>query len=113
MRDLGFRYRALASSGHEAVAESLRGYHLVDVDEAGIRAATRALSASPAVALVERVPNRWLCARPSDPLLNRQWGLRAIRWFQRKSARRLPGMKKKSFTSAYGHGLIDVARALT
>jgi subtilisin family serine protease len=36
------------------------------------------------VAFVERVPNRWLCATPSDPLLNRQWGLRAIRWFHAK-----------------------------
>ena len=79
--DLGARYRALASSGHEALRETLSGYHLLDVGEPGIRAATRALSASRAVALVERVPNRWLCAAPSDPLLNKQWGLRAIRWF--------------------------------
>ena len=30
---------------------------------------------------VEPVPNRWLNACEADPLLNRQWGLRAIRWF--------------------------------
>jgi subtilisin family serine protease len=41
----------------------------------------KTLRASRAVTLVERVPNRWLCASPSDPLLNRQWGLSAIRWF--------------------------------
>lgn len=79
--DLGARYRALAASGHEAVRETLAGYHLLDVGERGVKAAMRALSASRAVALVEPVPNRWLCATPSDPLLNLQWGLRAIRWF--------------------------------
>ena len=79
--DLGARYRALASSGHEAIRETLSGYHLLDVGERGVKAAMRALEASRAVALVEPVPNRWLCATPSDPLLNLQWGLRAIRWF--------------------------------
>jgi subtilisin family serine protease len=82
--DLGTRYRALASSGHEALRETLAGYHLLDVGERGVKAAIRALSASRAVALVEPVPNRWLCATPSDPLLNLQWGLRAIRWFNAK-----------------------------
>jgi subtilisin family serine protease len=37
------------------------------------------LTASPAVEFVEPVPNRW--PAEADPQLNRQWGLRAIRWF--------------------------------
>jgi hypothetical protein len=91
MRDLGSRYRALAASGHAAVRETLTGYHLLDVGERGVKAAIRVLSASRAVAFVEPVPNRWLCATPSDPLLNLQWGLRAIRWFnaRRPSAARV------------------------
>ena len=40
------------------------------------------LRASKAVDLVEPVPNRWLSA--ADPMVNRQWGLRAIRWFDGK-----------------------------
>ena len=37
------------------------------------------LRASKAIDLVEPVPNRWLSK--ADPMINRQWGLRAIRWF--------------------------------
>jgi len=31
----------------------------------------------------------------------------------RKTARKLPAMKQKSFTREYGHGLVDVEKALT
>jgi Subtilase family len=42
----------------------------------------RTVESSPAVAFAERVPARWLSAvAPTDPRHNRQWGLRAIRWF--------------------------------
>jgi hypothetical protein len=43
----------------------------------------RTVESSPAVAFAERVPARWLSALPqeADPRHNRQWGLRAIRWF--------------------------------
>jgi hypothetical protein len=42
----------------------------------------RTVESSPAVAFAERVPARWLSAvGPADPRHNRQWGLRAIRWF--------------------------------
>ena len=41
------------------------------------------LRASNAVEFVEPVPNRWLSAA-ADPLINRQWGLRAIHWFDGK-----------------------------
>jgi subtilisin family serine protease len=42
----------------------------------------RTVESSPAVAFAERMPARWLSAEPAaDPRHNRQWGLRAIRWF--------------------------------
>jgi hypothetical protein len=42
----------------------------------------RTVESSPAVAFAERVPARWLSAVvPADPRHNRQWGLRAIHWF--------------------------------
>src|SRR5436190_2752234 len=41
----------------------------------------RTVESSPAVAFAERVPARWLSADAADPRHNRQWGLRAIRWF--------------------------------
>jgi hypothetical protein len=43
----------------------------------------RTVESSRAVAFAERVPARWLSAaqEEADPRHNRQWGLRAIRWF--------------------------------
>src|SRR5262249_29391237 len=42
----------------------------------------RRVESSPAVAFAERVPARWLSVdQAADPRHNRQWGLRAIRWF--------------------------------
>jgi subtilisin family serine protease len=105
LADLG---RTLARSGREAVRESLAGYCLLDVGERGVKAAVRALSASRAVTLVEPVPNRWLCAAPSDPLLNLQWGLRAIRWFNatRPSA---AGVRVSIFDSGVDENHPDLA----
>ena len=112
-RGAGVAYRALASSGHEAVRSTLRGYHLLDVDEKALRSgAMKALRSSRAVALVERVPNRWLCAGPSDPLLNRQWGHRAIRWFSanRPSAE---GVKVTVLDSGVDEGHPDLKAVVT
>ena len=43
----------------------------------------RTVESSPAVAFAERMPARWLSAAAgsADPRHNRQWGLRAIHWF--------------------------------
>jgi subtilisin family serine protease len=42
----------------------------------------RTIESSPAVAFAERLPARWLsAAEAADPRHNRQWGLRAIHWF--------------------------------
>jgi hypothetical protein len=51
-------------------------------DRAVSRELLRTVESSPAIAFAERVPARWLSsAERVDPRHNRQWGLRAIRWF--------------------------------
>lgn len=65
--------------------ERLRGFQVIELPEKSItNDLLRALRASRAVEIAERVPNRWLAATPStsDPQRNLQWGLRTIRWFQ-------------------------------
>jgi hypothetical protein len=73
---------ALETSATEAPRESLRGFQLIELKgkrfDAGL---LKSLSASKAIEFVELVPNRWLTAK-RDPLINRQWGLRATRWFE-------------------------------
>jgi subtilisin family serine protease len=74
---------ALARSSNRPPRKSLTGFQLVDVKDKDVTSAMlKRLRASKAVDLVEPVPNRWLSA--ADPMINRQWGLRAIRWFDGK-----------------------------
>jgi hypothetical protein len=56
---------------------------IVWVDEGAVSPQLlRTVESSPAVAFAERLPARWLsAAEEADPRHNRQWGLRAIRWF--------------------------------
>ena len=56
---------------------------VVGLDESAVSPQLlRTVESSPAVAFAERMPARWLSAEPAaDPRHNRQWGLRAIRWF--------------------------------
>jgi len=71
---------ALARSSTHSPRESLTGFELVEVKDKKVTAALlKRLRASKAIDLVEPVPNRWLS--DADPMINRQWGLRAIRWF--------------------------------
>ena len=60
---------------------------VVGLDDGAVSAQLlRTVESSPAVAFAERVPARWLSAEPApDPRHNRQWGLRAIRWFDATS----------------------------
>ena len=75
---------ALETSARETSRESLRGFQIVELKKKSISdSLLKKLRASDAIDLVERVPNRWLTAS-ADPLLNRQWGLTAIRWFNGK-----------------------------
>jgi Subtilase family len=84
---------------HERVAEPLdylereAGAHTVEpvdgdmtivwVDDSAVSPQLlRTVESSPAVAFAERMPARWLSSgQEADPRHNRQWGLRAIRWF--------------------------------
>jgi subtilisin family serine protease len=72
---------ALERSAMHPPRESLRGFQLVDLKAKKVTPALiKRIRASKAIDLVEPVANRWLAAK-ADPLLNRQWGLRAIQWF--------------------------------
>jgi subtilisin family serine protease len=70
---------ALARSS-APLRKSLTGFQLLEVKDKKVTPALlKRLRASKAIDLVEPVPNRWLTT--ADPMINRQWGLRAIRWF--------------------------------
>ncbi|HET6922718.1 MAG TPA: S8 family serine peptidase, partial [Anaeromyxobacteraceae bacterium] len=73
---------AAAASVLRAEEESLAGFAVVRLDpRKSVAAALRKLEGAKGIALAEAMPARWVQAE-ADPLLNRQWGLRAIRWFQ-------------------------------
>lgn len=78
---------AFAQSVREAENEDLRGINLVRLSpKADLAKIEKQLSGVPGIGYVHRVPARWLAqagpaATSADPLVNRQWGLRAIRWF--------------------------------
>lgn len=79
---------ALAASVRYSENEDLQGINLVRVaGSANLTQVEKTLSRTPGVEYVHRVPARWpALARPAaasaDPMVNRQWGLRAIRWFE-------------------------------
>ncbi len=75
---------AVMASVMESPSEELAGLTIVDVPKRAVSAQLlRALSSSPGVAFAEAMPARWLtAAEPSDPAQNRQWGLRAINWYE-------------------------------
>jgi len=70
--------------------DELRGMTLVELAQPVSAELLRRVESSPAIAFAEPMPARWLsAAAAADPRRNRQWGLRAIRWFE--SARPVPG----------------------
>lgn len=76
----GHRMAAVASVVH--AEQELAGFALVRIDpKKPLSALLRKLAGSKGIALAEAMPARWIQGE-ADPLLNRQWGLRAIRWFQ-------------------------------
>ncbi len=73
---------AAAASVLHAEEESLAGFAVVRLDPRKPAASViRKLEGAKGIALAEAMPARWIQA-DADPFLNRQWGLRAIRWFQ-------------------------------
>lgn len=80
-RGLAAASEAIRRSGRNTARETLRGFQLVETaDRMTTDAQIKKLAKSKAISFVERVPRRWLCSL--DPMQNRQWGLRAIRWFE-------------------------------
>jgi len=78
----------LAFSVRHSENEDLRGINLLKLsDKVDLAALEKELNNTPGFVYAHRVPARWLLARKAkavsvDPSVNRQWGLRAIRWFQ-------------------------------
>jgi len=96
--------------------ETLRGFNVVRMDERRIdQALMKKLRSSPAVQLVERVPNRWISAprraKAADPSLNLQWGLRAIRWFNAKRPN-AAAVNVAIFDTGVDHGHPDLKSAI-
>ena len=76
---------AFAQSVRDLESEQLRGINVIHLARtADADAIVKELRAAPGVEYAHRVPARWpsAAAPQPDPLLNRQWGLRAIRWFE-------------------------------
>ncbi len=75
---------AAVASVVRAEEEDLAGYAVVRFDpRKPVAAILRKLEGAKGIAMAERMPARWVQAE-ADPFINRQWGLRAIRWFQAK-----------------------------
>lgn len=74
------RVAAVASVVH--AEEDLAGFALVRLDaRKPLAALLRKLAGAKGIAFAEGMPARWVQGE-ADPFVNRQWGLRAIRWFQ-------------------------------
>jgi subtilisin family serine protease len=75
---------AVVASVTESESEELAGLTVVDVPKKEVSAELlRRVSSSPAIEFAEAMPARWLTrAQESEPAQNRQWGLRAINWYQ-------------------------------
>ena len=73
---------AVLSSVADSANEDLRGFAVIEVDPKKITSGVvKKIGAAKGVEIFEPMPARWLAAGPADPLVNRQWGLRAISWF--------------------------------
>lgn len=86
---------AFMASVRESENEDLRGITMLQLSpSADLSTVEKDLRKTPGVVYAHQVPARWLLQRArrratppaagADPLLNRQWNLRAIRWFQAK-----------------------------
>ncbi len=77
-------HRAAAVRSVVRAEDELAGFAVLKVDpRLPASRIVRRLEGAPGIALAEPMPARWPQAEV-DPLLNRQWGLRPIRWFQAK-----------------------------
>jgi len=79
---------AIATSVADSENEDLRGFAVVEVDKKEMTPAMlKRIQSFSTIEILEPMPARWLAATAkaqADPMENRQWGLRAIRWFGAK-----------------------------
>ena len=74
---------AFATSVRDVEHDDLRGIAMLKLKPgANTASVARSLAESPGVQYADPVPARWLLQAGADPMANRQWGLRAINWFQ-------------------------------
>ena len=74
-------------AGTRKVEPLFDGLTLIEVADEVSPDLLRRVESSPAIAFAEPVPARWpSAAAVADPRHNRQWGLRAIRWFDAELA---------------------------
>jgi subtilisin family serine protease len=75
---------AVARSVAESESEELAGLTVIELSRKQVSAKTlERVASSPGIEFVEQMPARWLAASPAaNPSRNRQWGLRAVRWFE-------------------------------
>jgi hypothetical protein len=75
---------AVIASISESESDDLAGLTVVEVAKGEVSPTLlRKVRASNAIEFAEPMPVRWLAAaRASEPMQNRQWGLRAINWYQ-------------------------------
>jgi subtilisin family serine protease len=76
---------ALAQSVRDSESEDLRGIALLRLSRSvDLERVEKQLQSTRGIVYAHRVPARWAARTQtaSDPLTNRQWNLRAVRWFQ-------------------------------
>ena len=74
------RHRLAVAASVADAPEGLGGVNVVELPQKNITPELlKRLRGSRAIAYAEPAPTRWL--QEADPLRNKQWGLRAIRWF--------------------------------
>lgn len=74
---------SFASSVRDSENEDLRGINMLRLSRsADLKKVEKELQSTPGIEYVHRVPRRWMTIQPpNDPMVVRQWGLHAIRWF--------------------------------
>lgn len=77
---------SFAMSVRDSENEDLRGINMLRLSRsADLKQIEKELARTPGIEYVHRVPRRWMTATsrplPRDPMVDRQWNLRAIRWF--------------------------------
>jgi subtilisin family serine protease len=75
---------AVLTSVADSPSEELEGFSVISLPESQRTPdLVKRIRSSRAVQLVEPMPARWLLAKQADPLRNLQWGMRAIKWFDK------------------------------